>query len=51
MESAIVTASSLSNQTTIIYALIILAIIPMAIVYPFVQKYFRSGLTLGANKG
>ena len=51
MESAIITAESLSSQTTVIYALIILAIIPMIIVYPFIQKYFKSGLTIGANKG
>lgn len=51
MESAIITAQSLTSQTTVIYALIILAIIPMAIAYPFIQKYFKSGITLGANKG
>ena len=51
MESAIITSASLSSQTTTIYALIIIAIIPMAIVYPFVQKYFKTGLTIGANKG
>ena len=51
MEAAIITAQSLSSQTTVIYALIILAIIPMAIIYPFVQKYFKAGLTIGANKG
>ena len=51
MESAIITSASLSNQTTVIYALIILAIIPMAIAYPFIQKYFKSGITLGATKG
>ena len=51
MESAIITAESLSSQTTVIYALIIIAIIPMIIVYPFIQKYFKSGITIGANKG
>lgn len=51
MESAIITSASLTSQTTIIYALIIIAIIPMVIAYPFVQKYFKSGLTIGANKG
>ena len=51
MESAIITSASLSSQTTTIYALIIIAIIPMAIVYPIVQKYFKTGLTIGANKG
>ena len=51
MEAAIITADSLWSPTTRIYALIVLAIIPMLIAYPFVQKYFKAGLTVGANKG
>lgn len=51
MESAILSSGSLYSQTTVIYALIVIAIIPMAIAYPFVQKYFKTGLTIGANKG
>ena len=51
MEAAIITANSLWSPTTRIYALIVLAIIPMLIAYPFVQKYFKAGLTVGANKG
>ena len=31
--------------------MILLAIIPMAVIYPFIQKYFRSGITIGAVKG
>ncbi len=50
-EAAIVTSQSLSSPTTIIYAIMILAIVPMLIVYPFIQKYFKSGATLGAVKG
>jgi putative aldouronate transport system permease protein len=50
-DDAMVTLSSLSSPTTIIYAIIILAIIPMMVAYPFVQKYFKSGITLGAVKG
>lgn len=51
MESAVMTSATVTSRTTVIYALIILAMIPMAIVYPFVQKYFKAGLTIGANKG
>ena len=50
-EAAVVTVSSLSSPTTVIYAIIVLAIIPMLIAYPFIQKYFKTGLTLGATKG
>ena len=41
----------MSSPTTIIYAVIIIAIIPMLIVFPFVQKYFKTGLTVGGVKG
>lgn len=27
------------------------AIIPMLVAYPFIQKYFKSGVTLGGVKG
>ncbi len=50
-EAAIITSSSMTSPTTIIYAIIIFAIIPIIIVYPFVQKYFKTGMTLGAVKG
>ena len=50
-ESVILTQSSTWSQTTMIYAVIIIAIIPMLIAYPFIQKYFKTGITLGANKG
>ncbi len=50
-DAAIVTANSLWSPTTVIYAIMIIAIIPMLIAYPFVQKYFKAGLTIGAVKG
>ncbi|MEG1874502.1 MAG: carbohydrate ABC transporter permease [Angelakisella sp.] len=50
-ESALVTVASTYSPTTVIYAIIIIAIIPMMIAYPFVQKFFKSGVTLGAVKG
>lgn len=50
-DAALVTADSLSSPTTVIYAVIIIAIIPMLIVFPFVQKYFKTGLTVGGVKG
>lgn len=50
-EAAIITMDSLWSPTTVIYAIIVIAIVPMLIAYPFVQKYFKTGLTIGAVKG
>lgn len=50
-DAAVVTSSSLSSPTTIIYATVIIAIVPMLLVFPFIQKYFKTGVTLGAVKG
>ena len=50
-DAAIVTKASLTSPTTQVYALIILAIVPMIIVFPFIHKYFKSGLTVGGVKG
>lgn len=36
---------------TVAYAIIVVAIIPMLVAYPFIQKYFKSGVTLGGVKG
>jgi putative aldouronate transport system permease protein len=33
------------------YAVIIVSSIPVLIIYPFLQKYFASGVMLGALKG
>lgn len=39
------------SDKTIKAAQTIVGLIPMIIIYPFVQKYFASGITLGAVKG
>lgn len=33
------------------YAVLIVSMIPMMVIYPFIQKYFVKGVTLGAVKG
>jgi len=46
------TAAEASNvQTTIKSAAMVLTSIPIICVYPFVQKYFVQGMTMGAVKG
>ena len=39
-------ASLRSGQATVIAA-----IVPMALLYPFVQRFFVQGIVLGAEKG
>lgn len=39
------------TRQTLVYAIIVVSIIPIILVYPFVQRYFVKGLTVGAVKG
>ena len=39
------------NLETLTYATIVVSVIPMLAVYPWLQKYFVKGLTVGAVKG
>ena len=39
-----------TSSETVIYATIMLAVIPMLIIYPFVQKFFVKGITVGSVK-
>ena len=47
----IVTQTTASSNTTLTYATIVVAMLPMLVVYPFIQKYFVKGMTVGAVKG
>lgn len=49
--SQLITMSSGTSPQTIIYAVIAMSLIPILIVYPFIQKFFKKGVTLGAVKG
>ena len=39
------------NRETIIYATIVVAVVPMLLVYPFIQRYFVKGVMVGSIKG
>ena len=42
--------SSLSKET-VIYSTMTIAVIPMLVMYPFIQKFFVKGVVVGAVKG
>lgn len=44
-------ASKNLSEETVMYATMVFSIIPMLILYPFIQRYFVKGITLGAVKG
>lgn len=39
------------NDTNMKSAQIFISVIPLMLIYPFLQKYFTTGLTLGSVKG
>lgn len=39
------------TKETVVYATIVVSIIPMLIIYPYIQKYFVKGMLVGAVKG
>ncbi len=41
---------SAAEGTSVLYAMVVLAIIPILIIYPFIQKYFAKGVNMGGVK-
>lgn len=39
------------SRETLVYAIVVVVILPIIAIYPFVQKYFVKGMTVGAVKG
>lgn len=50
-EGAAAMAEMLNRAETMKYAIIIVATLPILIVYPFLQKYFMKGMLVGSIKG
>lgn len=43
--------SSKLSEETVMYATMVFSIIPMLVIYPFIQRFFVKGVTIGAVKG
>lgn len=50
-ENAMTIANQNYSYTTLIYAMVILSIIPVLILYPYIQKFFVKGIMVGGVKG
>lgn len=38
------------STTAVVYAMVVLAVIPILVIYPFIQKYFAKGVNMGGVK-
>ena len=38
------------SATAVVYAMVVLAVIPILLIYPFIQKYFAKGVNMGGVK-
>ncbi|MFB9279632.1 carbohydrate ABC transporter permease [Cohnella cellulosilytica] len=50
-DTMMATDSSYLIAETVIYATIVVAVLPMMLFYPFIQKYFVQGVMIGSIKG
>lgn len=44
------TVADLGQATSIAYAMVIFAMVPILVIYPFIQKYFAKGVNMGGVK-
>lgn len=51
VNEAVDMSSSVMTEQTIVYATIVIAVIPMMVLYPFIQRFFVKGIMVGAIKG
>ena len=38
------------STTAVVYAMVVLAVVPILVIYPFIQKYFAKGVNMGGVK-
>ncbi len=51
INNAVDTSANNMTEQTFIYATVVIAVLPMLILYPFIQKFFTKGIMVGAIKG
>jgi ABC-type glycerol-3-phosphate transport system permease component len=51
MSDSALVAEMEAMRESIKYSLIVVAVVPMLVIYPFVQKFFEKGVTMGSIKG
>lgn len=51
MNEAVDMSATVMTEQTVVYATIVIAIVPMLLLYPFIQKFFVKGIMVGAIKG
>jgi putative aldouronate transport system permease protein len=51
VNEAVDMSSTVMTEQTIVYATIVIAVIPMLVLYPFIQRFFVKGIMVGAIKG
>lgn len=39
------------SEETVMYATMVFSILPMLAIYPFIQRFFVKGITIGSVKG
>ncbi|WP_168735984.1 carbohydrate ABC transporter permease [Cohnella fermenti] len=44
-------SANVMTEQTIVYATIVVAVLPMLVMYPFIQRFFIKGIMVGAIKG
>ena len=51
LATTIITEATLVSVDSLVYTTIVVAMVPMMLLFPFVQKYFKKGVMIGSIKG
>ena len=48
---SVASSTSVTTPESVRYAMLMIAVAPVTMIYPFVQKYFVKGMMIGSVKG